>query len=94
MIPSPAIDAEFREIYHAAFTVVCEAAGCTSPVREVYRAAFLKDNPKHALAIIHRIHDRADQTALQLRHFAARLTALAAEIEASIPPEPPTDFPS
>jgi hypothetical protein len=66
---------------------VAEASQCATQLRNVYRAAVIRENPKHAIMIIRELHSRLDQTAAQLTHFRTGLLALTQEIETQIPPD-------
>lgn len=88
MQQSDVTDMAFREAFHAALEVSGVAAGCGQPLRDAYRAAFARDNPKHALVLLRQALGRADQTTRQIQHFKAHVLGLLAEIEAAIPPDP------
>jgi hypothetical protein len=88
MEASDVMDMAFREAFHAALEVSGVAAGCGKPLRDAYRAAFARNNPKHALVLLRQALGRADQTAAQLNKFKAHALGLLAEIEAAIPPDP------
>jgi hypothetical protein len=88
MEASDVMDMAFREAFHAALEIVGVAAGCGSPLKDAYRAAFSRNNPKHSLVLLRTALGRADQTTVQLQHFKAHVLGLLAEIEAAIPPDP------
>lgn len=87
-MPSTATDFLFRSLYHEGLIFVGEAAGASSRIRGIYRAAVLNGNPKHGIVLTRQLLGQIDESEAALRTFRASVLALAAEIEAAIPPEP------
>jgi uncharacterized protein (DUF2336 family) len=88
MIPTTTTDFLFRQAYHEALIAVGEAAGSSSRIRGIYRAAVNHDNPKHALVLTRHALVQIDETYKALAQFKTSLLAIAAEIETQIPPPP------
>ncbi len=87
-MPTTATDFLFRSLYHQGLCLVGEAAGASSRIRGIYRAAVLNGNPKHGIVLTRQLLGQIDETETALRILRANVLALAAEIEAAIPTEP------
>ena len=84
-----AVDMRFRTINHVGLIAACEAGLAARGVRDIYRAAVIRGNPKQALVIIRQTLRKSAEAVDQLRQFDTELLALLAEVEASIPAEEP-----
>lgn len=78
----------FQQASNAALVAYCEASGCTGFLRKAYAAAYLRHNPKHALAILREMLVRTEEATRCMQHFQALALGLMADIEAALPPEP------
>jgi hypothetical protein len=85
MIPTTTTDFLFRQAYHEALIAVGEAAGSSSQIRNIYRAAVNQRNPRHAIVLTKQALAQVDETHKALHQFKTSLLAISAEIEASIP---------
>lgn len=85
MIPTTETDFLFRSLYHEGLILVGEAAGASSRIRGIYRAAVIQGNPKHGLVLTRQLLVQLDEAEAALRQFRTSLLALSSEIEASIP---------
>lgn len=89
MSPTTETDFLFRSLYHEGLILVGEAAGASSRIRGIYRAAVLNGNPKHGIVLTRQALRQLDEAEAALRQFRTGILALAAEIEAAIPPAEP-----
>jgi hypothetical protein len=90
MIATQANVIAFQEASNAALVAYCEAAGCTGFLRKAYAATYLRDNPKHGLAILREMLAQTEQATRCMEHFQSLAPGLMADIEAALPPENPT----
>lgn len=90
MIATEANVIAFQTASNAALVAYCEASGCTGFLRRAYAATYLRDNPKHGLAILRDLLAQADQATRYMQHFQGLALGLMADIEAAMPPEEST----
>lgn len=94
MIATEANVIAFQQASNVGLVAYCEGSGYYGRLRKAFAATYLRDNPKHGLAILHDMLAQTERAIVATRDFQAHVLGLMADIEVALPPEQPTTEPA